>query len=30
MSEYENLLVERIGTDGRVARITLNRTEKMN
>ncbi len=30
MSEYENLLVERIGTDGRVARITLNRPEKMN
>ena len=29
-TEYENLLVDRIGTDGRVARITLNRPEKMN
>jgi enoyl-CoA hydratase len=27
---YENLLVDRIGADGRVARITLNRPEKMN
>jgi enoyl-CoA hydratase len=27
---YENLLVDRAGTDGRVARITLNRPEKMN
>lgn len=28
--EFENLLVDRVGTDGRVARITLNRPEKMN
>jgi len=27
---FENLLVDRAGTDGRVARITLNRPEKMN
>ncbi|HEY7294168.1 MAG TPA: enoyl-CoA hydratase/isomerase family protein, partial [Dehalococcoidia bacterium] len=27
---YENLLVDQVGTDGRVARITLNRPEKMN
>ena len=27
---FENLLVERAGSDGRVARITLNRPEKMN
>lgn len=27
---YETLLTERVGTDGRVARITLNRPEKMN
>ena len=27
---FENLLVDRVGTDGRVARITLNRPEKMN
>jgi len=27
---YENLLIDRVGTDGRVARITLNRPEKMN
>ena len=30
MADYENLLVDRVGTDGRVARITLNRPEKMN
>ena len=29
-STFENLLVDRAGTDGRVARITLNRPEKMN
>jgi enoyl-CoA hydratase len=28
--QYENLLIDRVGTDGRVARITLNRPEKMN
>ncbi len=28
--EFEYLELERIGTDGRVARITLNRPEKMN
>ncbi|MEX2229131.1 MAG: enoyl-CoA hydratase-related protein [Dehalococcoidia bacterium] len=27
---YENLLIDRVGTDGRIARITLNRPEKMN
>jgi enoyl-CoA hydratase len=27
---YENLLIDRVGSDGRVARITLNRPEKMN
>jgi enoyl-CoA hydratase len=27
---YENLLVDRVGTDGRVARITLNRPDKLN
>ena len=27
---YENLLLDRVGTDGRVGRITLNRPEKMN
>lgn len=28
--EFENLLIDRVGTDNRVARITLNRPEKMN
>lgn len=27
---YENLLLDRVGTDGRVARVTLNRPDKMN
>lgn len=30
MATYENILVDRVGTDGRVARVTLNRPEKMN
>ncbi|MDC0067649.1 enoyl-CoA hydratase-related protein [Gammaproteobacteria bacterium] len=30
MSDYENLLIDRVGTDGRVGRITLNRPEKRN
>ena len=30
MSEYENLIVDHVGTDGRVGRITLNRPEKLN
>ena len=30
MPDYENLLVDRVGTDGRLARITLNRPEKLN
>lgn len=30
MTDYENLLIDRVGTDGRVARITLNRPEKLN
>ena len=25
--EFENLLIDRLGTDGRIARITLNRPE---
>jgi enoyl-CoA hydratase len=29
-TSYEHLLIDRVGTDGRVARITLNRPEKMN
>ena len=29
-SPYENLLLDRVGTDGRVARITLNRPDKLN
>ena len=28
--KYENLLIDRVGTDGRVARVTLNRPEKLN
>lgn len=28
--EYEDLLVERVGTDGRVARVTINRPEVLN
>lgn len=27
---YENLLIDRVGTNGRVARVTLNRPEKLN
>ena len=30
MSDYENLIVDRVGTDDRVGRITLNRPEKLN
>ena len=30
MATFENLEIDRAGTDGRVARITLNRPEKMN
>ena len=30
MSDYENLLVDQVGTGGRVGRITLNRPEKLN
>jgi enoyl-CoA hydratase len=30
MAEFENLLLDRVGTDERVARVTLNRPEKMN
>ncbi|WP_327752256.1 enoyl-CoA hydratase-related protein (plasmid) [Sphingobium sp. SJ10-10] len=29
-TEYETLYIDRVGTDGRVARITLNRPEKLN
>ena len=29
-TEFENLLIDRVGTDGRIARVTLNRPEKMN
>lgn len=28
--EHEDLLIERVGTDGRVARITINRPDKLN
>jgi len=28
--QYQNLLIDRVGVDGRVARITLNRPEKLN
>ncbi len=30
MPDYENLIVDRLGTDDRIGRITLNRPEKMN
>ena len=30
MADYETLLIDRVGTDGRVGRITLNRPEKLN
>ena len=30
MAEYENLYVDHVGTDERVARVTLNRPEKLN
>lgn len=30
MAEYENIIVDRVGTEERVGRITLNRPEKMN
>ena len=30
MAEYENLIVDRVGSDERVGRITLNRPEKLN
>ena len=30
MSDYQNIAVERLGTDDRLARITLNRPEKLN
>jgi enoyl-CoA hydratase len=30
MSDFENLVIDKVGTDGRVARVTLNRPEKMN
>ncbi len=30
MSDFENILIDRVGTDDRVGRITLNRPEKMN
>ena len=30
MADFQDLLIDRVGTDGRVARITLNRPEKMN
>lgn len=29
-TSYENLLLDRVGKDGRVGRITLNRPKKMN
>ena len=30
MADYNTLILERLGTDNRLARITLNRPEKMN
>ena len=30
MADYENLVIDRVGTDGRVGRIGLNRPEKLN
>ncbi|MBI5948839.1 MAG: enoyl-CoA hydratase/isomerase family protein [Chloroflexi bacterium] len=30
MATFENIAIDRVGTDGRVARVTLNRPEKMN
>ncbi|SVB43639.1 uncharacterized protein METZ01_LOCUS196493, partial [marine metagenome] len=30
MADYDNILIDHIGTDGRVGRITLNRPEKLN
>jgi enoyl-CoA hydratase len=30
VADYETLLIDRVGTDGRVGRITLNRPEKLN
>lgn len=30
MADYENIIVDRVGTDGRIARVTLNRPDKMN
>ena len=30
MADYENILIDHVGTDGRVGRITLNRPEKLN
>ena len=30
MADYENLIIDRVGTDDRVGRITLNRPEKLN
>ena len=27
---FENILIDRLGTDDRIGRITLNRPEKMN
>lgn len=30
MADYDNLIIDRVGTDERVGRITLNRPEKLN
>jgi len=30
MANYENLIIDRVGTDDRIGRITLNRPEKLN
>ncbi len=30
MADYENLIIDRVGTDDRVGRVTLNRPEKLN
>ena len=30
MADYQYIYIDRLGTDGRVARVTLNRPEKLN
>ena len=30
MADYQYIKIDRVGTDGRVGRVTLNRPEKLN